>query len=67
MTEVRLTLTISQQSPRLLTLTVQRQFRQMELQLAISVNNHLQDSHYSMIRYNVNPLMPEGNKKVMHT
>ena len=30
---------------------VQKQFRQMELLMAISVNNHLQSSHHSMFRY----------------
>ena len=56
MTEVGLTLIfnhlgISQQLPRLLIPPKQKQFRQMELQIAISVNNHLQGSQYSVFRY----------------
>ena len=48
-------LTISQQLPRLLIPSVQKQFRQMELLMAISVNNHLLGSQYSIIllHYNV--------------
>ena len=49
MIEVRLTLTfnhvaITQQLPRFLIQPMQKQFRQMELLMAISVNNHLQGS-----------------------
>ena len=56
MTEVNLILTfnhlaISQKLPRLIISPVQKQFRQMELLIAVSVNNDLQGSHYSIFRY----------------
>ena len=55
MIEVRLTLNfnhlaITQKLPSFLIQPVQKQFRQMELVMAISVNNHLQGSQYSIFR-----------------
>ena len=56
MIEVRLSFTFSrlviiQQLPRFLIQPLQKQFRQMELIMDISFNNHLQGSQYSMFRY----------------
>ena len=56
MIQVRLTLTfihlvITQQLPRFLIQPRQKQVRQMEFLMAISVNNHLQGSQYSIFPY----------------